>query len=81
MWIHYNGRTDVLMIARSSKLLPFLQETCGRSGVRQCCGVGDGGHATGYVASVSLIAGQPWVKSIPNFSGTYLTGNYTLNFS
>ena len=81
LWVHYNGHTDVLIVARASLLLPFVESHRGQSGICFKAGVGDGQRASGFVVPVSLITGQSWVKSYPNFSGSYLTGSYALSFS
>lgn len=81
VWVHYNGRTDILMVAWASKLLAFVQTHDGQSGIRFKAGVGDGQRASGFVLPVNVISGQDWVRTIPNFSGNNLTGVYTLQFN
>lgn len=80
LWIHYNGRTDVLIVAYASLLLPFVQAHSGQSGICFKPHGGDGGRARGFTVPVSLLTGQRWVKFYPKFSGTFLTGEHTLHF-
>ncbi len=80
LWVHYHGGRDVLIVARAAKLLPFLEDTVGQSGVQFVPAMGDGGRAAGYLGPIDLITGQAWVKTYPNFSGSNLTGAYALDF-
>jgi hypothetical protein len=80
LWVHYQERTDTLVAMRPLPLLTFLKEHCGQSGIWLKRGMGDGEYATGYIAPVSVIAAQPWVRTFTHFSGTHLTGEATFRF-
>lgn len=80
VWGHYHAGTDTLFVAKPGPLLTFAEEHEGQSGIWFCPAMGDGKRAKGYIVPVSLITGQPFVRTYANFSGSNWTGMYSLTF-
>lgn len=80
VWAHYQAQPDTLVAFDPAKMLEFVQQHCGKSGIRYKCGMGDGRRASGYIVPLRTITGLGWVRTIPNFSGTYVTGDNAVVF-
>jgi hypothetical protein len=78
VWLHYHASTDILIAANPERLINFLHDHRGKSGIRFIPQMGDGGNAAGFLAPVELITGQQWVRTWGDFSGCNWTGPYSL---